>query len=165
MGLGRMTNNYSLAQIYIQPTTSWLLQCWSTFGAKTKPRATSNSQYSPRLGFKGSHHLPPYSILCTSPRGSHPNGFLFRDSQRGVSKLPRLELPQLCEAITSCSDLWSGWGLKQSYSSHQELSNDILHATCTHGIRGRFLTFCGRESNCQFWLPAFLFAITCVAYI
>ncbi len=27
----------------------------------------------------------------------------------------------------------------------------------------QFSTFCGRESNCQFWLPTFLFAITCVA--
>ncbi len=39
-------------------------------------RATSNSdtQDSPRPGLGGSHHLPPYSILCTTPRGPHPNG-------------------------------------------------------------------------------------------
>jgi len=36
----------------------------------------SNSQDSPWLGLGGSHHLPLYSILCASPRGPHPNGFL-----------------------------------------------------------------------------------------
>jgi hypothetical protein len=28
-----------------------------------------------------------------------------------------------------------GWGLKQSWSSHQELSNSVSHATCTHRFR------------------------------
>jgi hypothetical protein len=60
---------------------------------------------------------------------------LSRDSQRGIPKLPRLELPQLCEAITSCSDLWLGRGLMQGCSSCQELSNIVLHVTCTHGNR------------------------------
>jgi hypothetical protein len=96
---------------------------------------TSDSQDSSQPEFGGSHHLPPYSILCTSLRGPHPNGFLFWDSQRGVSKLLRLELSQLCGAITSCSDLRSGWGLKKSCSSHWKLSNSISHVTCTHGSR------------------------------
>jgi len=40
-------------------------------------RATCNTdtQDSPRPGLGGSHHLPPYSILWTSPWGPHPNGF------------------------------------------------------------------------------------------
>jgi hypothetical protein len=96
---------------------------------------TSNSQNSPWPGLGGSHHLPPYSILCTSPWGLHPNVFLSWDSRRGVPKLPRLELSQLCGAITSCSDLRSKQGLKQSCSSHRELSNGVLHTTCTHGSR------------------------------
>jgi hypothetical protein len=46
-------------------------------------RATGNpdTQDSPRPGLGGSHHLPPYNILYTSPRGPHPNGFLSWDSQ------------------------------------------------------------------------------------
>ncbi len=60
-----------------------------------------NSQDSPWPGLGGSHHLPPYSILCVSPRGLHPNGFLSRDSQVRVPKLPKLNsydfgAPQLC---------------------------------------------------------------------
>jgi hypothetical protein len=93
---------------------------------------TLDSQDSPRPGFGGRHHLPPYSIFYTSLRRLHPNGFLSWDSWKEIPKLSRLGLPQLCGAITSCSDLQLGRGLKQSCSSHQELSNDVSHVTCTH---------------------------------
>jgi len=96
---------------------------------------SSNSQDSPQLGLGGSHHLPPYNILCVSPQGPHPNGFLSWDSQVGVLKLPRLGLPQLWSAITLRADLWWRWGLKQSCISHRELSNTMLHTTCTQGNR------------------------------
>jgi len=66
---------------------------------------THHVEVAKSLVFKGSQHLPPYSIFCTSSRGPHPYGFLSRDSQMGVPKLPRLELLQLCRAIISCSDL------------------------------------------------------------
>jgi len=88
---------------------------------------TLDSQDSPRPRFGGSYHLPPYSILYTFPWGPHPNGFLSRDSQVGVL--------QLCGAITLCLDFRSGWGLKQSCISYRELSNDMLHTTCTHKSR------------------------------
>ena len=46
-------------------------------------------QDTPWPGLGGSHHLPPYSILCNAPRGLHPNGSFSQDSQVGVSKLSR----------------------------------------------------------------------------
>ncbi len=46
-------------------------------------------QDTPRPGFGGSHHLPPYSILCNTPPRLHPNGSFSRDSQVGVPKLSR----------------------------------------------------------------------------
>jgi len=95
----------------------------------------SNSQDSPWPKLGGSHHLPPYSILCGCPRGPHPNGFLSRDSQVGVPKLPRLGLPQLWGTITLRVDLWLKWGLKQSCSPSREFSNSMSHAICTHGNR------------------------------
>jgi hypothetical protein len=100
-------------------------------------RATGNSdtQDSPRPGLGGSHHLPLYSILCGCPRGPHPNGFLSRDSQVGVSKLPRLGLLRLWGTIILCADLRWRWGLKQSCSPRRELSNVMLHATYTQGNR------------------------------
>jgi hypothetical protein len=51
----------------------------------------------------------------------------------GVSKSLRLEVLQLCGTITSCVDLWSGWGLNQSCSPCPDLFNSVPHATCTQG--------------------------------
>jgi hypothetical protein len=96
---------------------------------------TLDSQDSPRLGLRGSHHLPPYNILCTSPWRLHPNGLLSWDSRREVPKLPRLGLPQLCAVVTSRSNFRSGRSLKQTCNFCRELSNGVLHATCTHGSR------------------------------
>jgi hypothetical protein len=49
-----------------------------------------------------------------------------------VPKFPKLGLPQLWEPITLCGNLWLRLVLKQSCSPCQELSNSMLHATCTH---------------------------------
>jgi hypothetical protein len=91
----------------------------------------SNSQESPRPEFRGSHHLPPYSILCTSPRGPYPNGFLFRNSQVGTPKLPKLRLPRLWGAITLCVDLWLR--SNQSCNPCQEFFNNMSHTTWRQG--------------------------------
>jgi hypothetical protein len=97
-------------------------------------QATGNTKSldSPRPGFGGSHHLPPYSFLCVCTRDLHPNDFLFGDSQGGVPKLSRFGLPRLWELITPSSDLRLGWGVKQTYSSPQEFSNGVSHSTRTH---------------------------------
>jgi hypothetical protein len=85
---------------------------------------------SSRPGLRGSHHLPPYSILCSSVRGLHPNGSFSRDSQGEVPKLSRFGLPGLWGTITSRPELRSGRGLNQSCSSHRELSNVVSHSHC-----------------------------------
>jgi hypothetical protein len=96
------------------------------------PQATLDSQDSPQPELGGSHHLPPYSILCASPRHLHPNGFLSWNSQGGVPKLSRFGLPPLCGVITFCSDLRLGWGLKKTCSSHWDFSNGMSHSTYMH---------------------------------
>jgi hypothetical protein len=48
-----------------------------------------------------------------------------------VLKLKQPGLSQFWGRITSCADLRSWWGLKQSYSPCRELSNSMLHVTCT----------------------------------
>jgi hypothetical protein len=78
---------------------------------------------SPRPGLGGSHHLPPYSIICVTLQEPHPNGSFSRDSQVGVSKLSRLGVPELWELISPDFQVWSRRGLNQSYSSLGELSN------------------------------------------
>jgi hypothetical protein len=97
-------------------------------------QATSNTDSldSPWPRFGGSHHLPPYSILCACPWDLHSNGFFSQDSQGGVPKLFQFGLLGLWEVITPSLDLRLGWGLKQTCSSCQELSNGVLHSTYRH---------------------------------
>jgi len=96
-------------------------------------QATGNldSLDSSRPGLRGGHHLPPYSILCVTLPHPHPNGLFSRDSQGGVPKLSQLRLLGLWELITPDSYLKLGWGLKQTYSSPQELSNGLSHSIWT----------------------------------
>jgi len=89
-----------------------------------------NTQDSPRPGLGGSHHLPCYNILCTSPRGPYSNGFLSRDSQVGVSKSPTLGLPRFWSPITLRKNLRARCYLKQSCSPCRELSNGMSHVIC-----------------------------------
>jgi len=100
-------------------------------------QATGNTDAldSPRPELGGNHHLPPYSILCIALPHPHPNGFYSWDSQGGVLKLSRFGLPWLWELITPSPDLRLGWGLKQTCSSPQELSNSVSHSICTHRDR------------------------------
>jgi len=107
-------------------THSASIWCWD------KPRATLDSLDSPRLGLGGSHHLSPYNILCVTPREPNPNGTFSRDSQGGVPKLSWVELPRLWTLISLGSDLQLEWGLNQSCSSPQELSNAPSHSFCKH---------------------------------
>jgi hypothetical protein len=94
-----------------------------------------DSQNSSQPGLGGSHHLPPYSILCAFLWGSHPNGLFVPRLPKGYPKTAKVGFQQLCGAITSYLDLWSGWGLKQSCSSRWELSNGVSHSICTHESR------------------------------
>jgi hypothetical protein len=103
-------------------THSASIWCWD------KPWTTLDSLDSsqPRLG--GSHHLPPYSILCIASPRPHPSGCLSRDSQCGVLKLSRFGLLGLWAIITSLPNLRSGQTLNQSCSSPQELINAMSHS-------------------------------------
>ncbi len=109
---------------------------WSTFGTQNEPWVNMNSQDSPRPKLGGSHHLPPYSILCASPWGQHPNVILSWDSQMRVPKFSKLGLLQLWRPITLYEDLWLRWGRKQSCSPRWKLSNGIWQAIFVQGNWG-----------------------------
>jgi len=47
------------------------------------------SQDSPRPGLGGSHHLPPYSILCVWPQDQHPNVIIL-GLPNGSPKIPTI---------------------------------------------------------------------------
>jgi hypothetical protein len=70
-----------------------------------EPQTNMDSQDSPRPKLGGSHHLPPYSILCAWPWDQHPNVILSQDSQVGVPKFPKLGLLQLWRPIILCAYL------------------------------------------------------------
>jgi hypothetical protein len=122
----------------------------------------SDSQDSPWPRLGGSHHLPPYSTLCASPRGPHPNGFLSQDSQVGILKFPQLGLPQLWGHITLHADLRLQWGLKQSYSPSWQFSNNMLHTACTrrNQIDSWRLVAGSQTANL---IPNLFLMITCVS--
>jgi hypothetical protein len=110
-------------------THSASIWCWD------KPRGTLDSLDSPRPGLRGSHHLPPYSILCVAPSCPHPSGCLSRDSQSGVPKRSRFGFLGLWAIITSRPDLRSRQALNQSCSSPWELSNAMLRSPNAHWDR------------------------------
>jgi hypothetical protein len=130
LGRGISLLNYSI--LHLNPTNKLVrthsthFQCWD------KPRATLDSLDSPWLELGGSHHLPPYNILCNSLPHLHPNGSFSLDSQSGVLKLSRFGLPGLWAFITSRPKLGSRRGLNQSCSSLRELSKGVSHSTFTH---------------------------------
>ncbi len=90
MGLGRVDKLHSLTRACTQPTQGG--QC-IVRAPLVLGRTTGNmdTQDSPRPGLGGSHHLPPYSILCSSRRRLHPNGSFSQDSRNGVPKLSWLK--------------------------------------------------------------------------
>jgi hypothetical protein len=105
----------------------------STFGARTSHGQTRTHKTHHSLDLGQATTFPPYSILCVFPRSPHPNGFLSRDSQMGVSKLRKLRESQLWGPITLCENFQLRWDLKQSCSPDQELFNNMSHATYTQG--------------------------------
>jgi hypothetical protein len=104
-----------------------------------------DTQDSPRPGFGGSHHLPPYSIFCSSPWRLHPNGTNSWDSRNGVPKWsPEIVLAGLLELwtdITPDCRVRSQQGLNQSCSPRRDLFNAMLHAQteCREEVDSRLL--------------------------
>jgi hypothetical protein len=78
------------------------------------------------------HHGPDSREATTFPHiiffASHRGGYI------RMTLLSRFGLLELWTFTTSCSDLQLGWGLKQSCSSPQELSNAMLLSFCRGGI-------------------------------
>jgi hypothetical protein len=98
--------------------TRWLVHSWSTFGARTSHGQHGHTRLTMARTW-GKPPPSPYSILWTSPRGPHPNGF----------SLPGL--PRLWSPVTLQADFGSKCGLKQSCSSRRELSNDMWQVVCS----------------------------------
>jgi len=110
-----------------------------------------DTQDSPRPGLGGSHHLPPYSILCNAPRRLHPNGSFSRDSQVGVPKLSR-NCPSWSPGTLGAhnSRLQSLIAMRSKPKLYPSSRSSQCHVALSirRSGRGRFPTFSGWESNC-----------------
>jgi hypothetical protein len=95
MGLGRIDKLHSLTRLHTTHTR-WLVHSWSTFGLR-RAIGTTDTQDSPWLELGGSHHLPPYNILCTSPRGPHLNGFSLPRLPSGSPEIAPARTPATLE--------------------------------------------------------------------
>ncbi len=129
MGLGRVDKLHSLTRACTQPTQSG--QCIVgtplVLGRATGNMDTQDSPW-PRLG--GSHHLPPYRILCTSPRGLHPNGFSLLGLLSGNPEIVPAKNLATLEPHNFVSRPWIEVRSKQSCGSRRELSNGMSHVVC-----------------------------------
>ncbi len=160
MGLGRVDKLHSLTRACTKPTQGG--QC--VVGAlSVLGRATGNTdtQDSPRLGLGGSHHLPPYSILCTSPWGPHPNGFSLSGLPSGSLEIAPTRTFTTLEphnfARRARIEVRSQAKLQLSSRAFQRYVARCLQTRKS----GRFPTFLGQKSNWQFDYR--LLAITCVS--
>ncbi len=144
MGLKRVDKLQSLTQTSTKPTQNG--QCIiGTFLVLGRATSNSNSQDSPQLGLGGRHHLPPYIILCTSPRRPHPNGFLSR------AEIPTIETHVILGAHNfTCRPpiaMQSKAKLQPSLRVFQQYVARLLHASKL----GQFLTF--NDHNLCFGCP------------
>ncbi len=89
---------------------------------------TSNTSFTWPATFGRRHHSPPYSILCASPRGLHPNVIFSQDSQVGVPKLGLLLSQNFGRSYISSNQVYFESARAISYSSWKYLSNDVYHA-------------------------------------
>jgi hypothetical protein len=108
--------------------------------------------FCPLLSSSKHSGVPKDSNSPTFPSvGLHPHTWpkWGCDTQGGVLKFPNLGLLRLWGPITFSTDLQLIWGQKQSCSSHQELSNDIWHATYTqvNRVDSRLLMIKNQTTN------------------
>jgi len=99
MGLGQAKRCLIIHMNLYKPNSKLVNAELEHFWCTDEPRANTNSQDSPQPGLGGSHHLPPYNILCAWPWDQHPNVILSWGSQVGVPKFPKLGLLQLWKPI------------------------------------------------------------------
>ncbi len=105
MGLGRVDKLHSLTRACTKPTQGG--QCVvGTLLVLGQTTGNTDTQDSPRPGLGGSHHLPPYSILRTSPWGPHPNEFFVPGLPNGSLEIDQVGIPETLEPHNFASKPW-----------------------------------------------------------
>jgi len=127
--LGRGTSRSSL-NLHPKQTTKWLVHIpghpW------VLGQATSTSDHKTHHGpDSGEATTFPYIVFSALLRGDYIQMVLFLGTpkleSRNCPETVLVRVPGLWELITPDCQVWSQWGLNQSCSPRQDLSNDISH--------------------------------------
>jgi len=113
-------------------TTNWLMCGWSTFGAWLNHEHTWIHKIHHDLDLKEVITFSLIVLFVINHMGYIQMSFCSRTLKLEILKNFKLNLLALWRAITFFLDLWLKWRLKQSYSLHQDLSNDMWYTTYTH---------------------------------
>ncbi len=150
MGLGRIDKLQLLTRTCTKPTQGG--QC--IVGALLvlgRIMGNLNSQDSPRPGLGGIHHLPPYNILCASPRG-HIKMVFCPETPQWESCLEILKLGTPT-TLGPHNFLFRPLIEMRSTAKLQPSSRGFQWYVACHLQKrksGQFSTFNGQESNYQF---------------
>jgi hypothetical protein len=108
--------------------TRWLVHSWSTFGARTSHGQHRHTRLTTAWTW-GEATTFPLIVYSAPLHGAHIQmAFFSRDSR--VPKSRQLGFPQLWSPITLRVNLGLKCNMKQSCSSHREISNGMLHVVC-----------------------------------
>ena len=98
--LGRGTSLLSYSDLQPKPTPSGLVHIRKHPWVLGQATGTLTHKTHHGLDSGVSHHLTPYSILCTSPRGPHRNGHFVPGLPHGSPEIVPVGVPRLLELIT-----------------------------------------------------------------
>jgi len=130
-GLGQVTSK-SIIHNNLHKPNNKLVSAWlEHFWCMDKPWTYTNSQNSPWPRFGEATNFPFIVHSLPSHRTYIQMSFCPKILKLEVPNLWKLELLQLWKPITFCVNLRLNWGLKQSCSPRQEISNNMSHVTCT----------------------------------
>jgi hypothetical protein len=104
--------------------------------------------------------------LCLAT-GPAPKCHFVLGLTNGSPEIPTIRTTRSWGPITLRVDLRLKWGTKKNCNPPWELSNNMLHTTCTQGNWGdsQLLVIGSQTVNLTIWLPALLLAITCVSSV
>jgi hypothetical protein len=107
-------------------------------------RTTSSTSFTWPATFERKHHSPPYSILCASMWGLHPNVTFPQDSQMGVPKLGLLLSQNFRHSYISQINFFLKMR-RRHLITQNDLSNDVLHTLIQVHLTHAFKRFVVRS--------------------
>jgi hypothetical protein len=96
-GLGRLTSKSIIHTDLHKPNNKLISVQLKHFLCMDESQANTYSQDSPWHGLGGSHHLPPYSILCLA-MGPTPKCHFVLGFPSGNPEIPNIRIPTTLEA-------------------------------------------------------------------